>query len=73
MTVPPDERLRRRVQALLADLRWFGLAQVQFQISNPGEPFLIDLNGPLYILDKATKKLTTYLDFNGFGERNESL
>jgi hypothetical protein len=27
--------------------------------------FIADLNGPLYILDKATKKLTTYLDFNG--------
>lgn len=24
-----------------------------------------DLNGPLYILDKSTKQLTTYLDFNG--------
>jgi Glucose / Sorbosone dehydrogenase len=27
--------------------------------------FLIDLNGPLYILDKRTKALITYLDFNG--------
>src|SRR3979490_1833534 len=27
--------------------------------------FIADLNGPLYILDKETKKLTTYLDFNG--------
>jgi hypothetical protein len=27
--------------------------------------FINDLNGPLYILDKATRKLTTYLDFNG--------
>jgi hypothetical protein len=27
--------------------------------------FIADMNGPLYILDKATKKLTTYLDFNG--------
>ena len=26
--------------------------------------FLNDLNGPLYILDKSTKKLTTYLNFN---------
>jgi hypothetical protein len=31
--------------------------------------FINDLNGPLYILDKATKKLTTYLDFNGRGDR----
>ena len=27
--------------------------------------FVSDLNGPLYILDKETKKLTPYLDFNG--------
>ena len=27
--------------------------------------FVNDLNGPLYILDKATKKLSVYLDFNG--------
>lgn len=27
--------------------------------------FISDLNGPLYILDKATKKLALYLDFNG--------
>jgi Glucose / Sorbosone dehydrogenase len=27
--------------------------------------FVPDLNGPLYILEKETKKLTTYLDFNG--------
>jgi Glucose / Sorbosone dehydrogenase len=27
--------------------------------------FISDLNGPLYILDKQTKKLTVYLDFNG--------
>jgi glucose/sorbosone dehydrogenase len=27
--------------------------------------FISDLNGPLYILDKETKKLTLYLDFNG--------
>ncbi|MCM3878503.1 MAG: PQQ-dependent sugar dehydrogenase [Vicinamibacterales bacterium] len=27
--------------------------------------FINDMNGPLYIVDKATKKFTTYLDFNG--------
>ena len=27
--------------------------------------FVNDLNGPLYIVDKATKRITTYLDFNG--------
>src|SRR6185436_18217455 len=27
--------------------------------------FVNDLNGPLYILDKQTKQLTPYLNFNG--------
>jgi len=27
--------------------------------------FVNDLNGPLYIVDKTTKRITTYLDFNG--------
>ena len=27
--------------------------------------FISDLNGPLYIFDKATKKFSVYLDFNG--------
>ena len=30
-----------------------------------GRVFVHDLNGPLYILDKKTKALTTYLNFNG--------
>jgi hypothetical protein len=33
-----------------------------------GRLFISDLDGPLYILDKKTKKLTTYLDFNGKGD-----
>jgi len=31
--------------------------------------FVNDLNGPLYILDKQTKQFTTYLNFDGTGER----
>jgi mono/diheme cytochrome c family protein len=31
--------------------------------------FINDLNGPLYILDKQTKQLTTYLNFNGMTDR----
>src|SRR5436190_8187259 len=27
--------------------------------------FISDLNGPLYIFDKATRKFVVYLDFNG--------
>jgi hypothetical protein len=48
------------------------LARVNFLRQEPGQTarfFVNDLNGPLYILDKKTKKLTTYLDFNGSGTR----
>jgi hypothetical protein len=44
------------------------LARVNSMREEPGGAarlFIADLNGPLYILDKAAKKLTTYLDFNG--------
>ncbi len=34
-----------------------------------GRLFVTDMNGPVYILDKKTKALTTYLDFNGSGDR----
>lgn len=37
---------------------------------NGGSRFFInDLTGPLYIFDKKTKTLTTYLNFDGTGER----
>lgn len=47
------------------------LARVNFMRDEPGSRrfFINDLNGPLYILDKQTKKLTTYLDFNGLAGR----
>ena len=32
--------------------------------------FVSDLNGPLYIVDKATKKFSLYLDFNGNEGKN---
>jgi len=44
------------------------LARVNGVHEEPGGAkrlFVNDMNGPLYILDKDTKKLTTYLDFNG--------
>src|SRR5579862_7673438 len=45
------------------------LARVNFLREEPGSSrqrfFVNDLNGPLYILDKKTKKFSTYLDFNG--------
>ena len=47
------------------------LARVNFLREEPGGRrfFVNDLNGPLYILDKQTKRLTPYLDFNGLGDR----
>ena len=45
------------------------LARINFLREEPGGKrdrlFINDLNGPLYILDRKTKKVTTYLDFNG--------
>jgi mono/diheme cytochrome c family protein len=47
------------------------LARVNFLRDEPGGRrfFVNDLNGPLYIVDKQTLKLTTYLDFNGAAGR----
>jgi glucose/sorbosone dehydrogenase len=44
------------------------LARINSLREEPGGAarfFVNDLNGPLYIVDKATKRITTYLDFNG--------
>ncbi len=44
------------------------LARINSLREEPGGAarfFVNDLNGPLYIVDKATRRLTTYLDFNG--------
>ena len=48
------------------------LARVNVMREEPGGTgrlFVSDLNGPFYILDKKTKALATYLDFNGRDER----
>jgi hypothetical protein len=48
------------------------LARVSVLREEPGATgrfFINDLNGPLYILDKKTGALTTYLDFNGRGDK----
>src|SRR5215472_7286868 len=49
------------------------LARINFLREEPGggrkRLFVNDLNGPLYILDKETKRVTTYLDFNGLEGR----
>jgi len=44
------------------------LARINFMREEPGGRgrwFINDLNGPIYIVDKATKQIATYLDFNG--------
>jgi hypothetical protein len=44
------------------------LARINFCREEPGAKhrlFVNDLNGPLYMVDRDTKKTTTYLDFNG--------
>ncbi len=48
------------------------LARINTLREEPGGArrlFINDMNGPLYIMDKATHKLTTYLDFNGRDDR----
>ena len=47
------------------------LARINFLREEPGGRrfFVNDLNGPLYLLDKDSKRLTTYLDFNGLAGR----
>src|SRR5262245_7371991 len=49
------------------------LAKVNALLQEPGASrkrfFVNDVNGPLYILDRDTKKLTTYLDLNGLAGR----
>jgi mono/diheme cytochrome c family protein len=47
------------------------LARVNFLREEPGGRrfFVTDLNGPLYILDKESKRFTAYLDFNGLAGR----
>src|SRR6266850_2538827 len=49
------------------------LARVNALREEPGGAnrlFIHDLNGPLYILDKRSKKVSVYLDFNGRGSRS---
>jgi hypothetical protein len=49
------------------------LARINGLREEPGPArrlFVNDLTGPLYILDRTTKKTTTYLDLNGSGSRS---
>ncbi len=45
---PIDDSLAAKVQAFLTEIRWFGLANLQFLCPDGGEPVLIDFNGRMY-------------------------
>jgi predicted ATP-grasp superfamily ATP-dependent carboligase len=47
-TVAVDEELGGRVAALLRELGWHGLSELQFLVPDGGEPQLIDFNGRFY-------------------------
>ena len=47
-TVAIDERLSERVSALLAELGWFGLVELQFLTDEHGTHTLVDFNGRFY-------------------------
>src|SRR5207249_191521 len=38
---------------------------IREEVGGANRLFVSDLNGPLYILDKAARKFSVYLDFNG--------
>jgi hypothetical protein len=48
VTATVDPELATRVFALLAELRWFGLAQLQFVLDDEGRQRFIDFNGRIY-------------------------
>ncbi len=47
-TISPDEELMERVAALISELGWWGLAELQFIVGADGEHRLIDFNGRFY-------------------------
>ena len=47
-SVPIADSLAAKVQAFLIEIQWFGLVQLQFQLSDRGDSYLIDFNGRMY-------------------------
>jgi predicted ATP-grasp superfamily ATP-dependent carboligase len=47
-TLAPDAVLSERVAALVTELGWWGLAEIQLLVPADGEPRLIDFNGRFY-------------------------
>lgn len=48
ITIPTDNELWHQASALLKQLHWFGIAQLQFQCTDEGARYLVDLNGRFY-------------------------
>lgn len=48
LTMPIDRDLLARVNDLIQQLKWFGLAQLQFLVDDSGENKLLDFNGRFY-------------------------
>jgi predicted ATP-grasp superfamily ATP-dependent carboligase len=48
VTVATDAVLGERIQALLAELEWVGLADLQFWLTQDGQALLSDFNGRIY-------------------------
>lgn len=48
ITVSPDDELIGKIEPLLRDLGWSGLAHMQFIVPEDGTPRLVDLNGRFY-------------------------
>jgi predicted ATP-grasp superfamily ATP-dependent carboligase len=46
--VAPDPELSHGVHALVAELGWFGLAQIEFFRDHEGQPWITDFNGRFY-------------------------
>ncbi len=47
-TIPVDEELACKAEALLSELGWHGLVELQFLTGDDGVPYLIDLNGRFF-------------------------
>jgi predicted ATP-grasp superfamily ATP-dependent carboligase len=49
VTVAPSEKLTTQISQVLAELGWFGMAQLQLIQPANGDPYLIDFNGRFYM------------------------
>jgi len=48
ISIPSSDDFVQKVQCLLANINWFGLASIQFIQPDDGDPALIDFNGRMY-------------------------